>query len=175
MSQLSSAWDISPPYQCYRRILDRNINCLRSFDRIFLYLGMTQSETTEGGSISHVIVLWSWSSWSSSLMIVLCYTWVCARSTETSQEKKTGCNYYCICASQLQPSKTQPRWAFQSALLFWNHLKITYAPSLRKFDNSTREFILQNKWPLSLFEWSRDTTSLMCLKIDTSPPFSAKG
>ena len=42
MSQLSSAWDISPPYQCHRRILDRNINCLRSFDRIFLYLGMTQ-------------------------------------------------------------------------------------------------------------------------------------
>ena len=91
------------------------------------------------------------------------------------RKKKTGCNYYCICASQLQPSKTQPRWVFQSALLFWNHLKITYAPSLRKFDNSTREFILQNKWPLSLFEWSRDTTSLMCLKIDTSPPFSAKG
>ena len=175
MSHLSSAWDISPPYQCHRRILDRNINCLRSFDRIFLYLGMTQSETTEGGSISHLIVLWSWSSWSSSLMIVLCYTWVCARSTETSQEEKTGCNYYCICASQLQPSKTQPRWVFQSALLFWNHLKITYAPSLRKFDNSTREFILQNKWPLSLFGWSRDTTSLMCLKIDTSPPFSAKG
>ena len=175
MSQLSSAWDISPPYQCHRRILDRNINCLRSFDRIFLYLGMTQSETTEGGSISHLIVLWSWSSWSSSLMIVLCYTWVCASSTETSQEEKTGCNYYCICASQLQPSKTQPRWVFQSALLFWNHLKITYAPSLRKFDNSTREFILQNKWPLSLFGWSRDTTSLMCLKIDTSPPFSAKG
>ena len=91
------------------------------------------------------------------------------------RKKKTGCNYYCICASQLQPSKTQPRWVFQSALLFWNHLKITYAPSLRKFDNSTREFILQNKWPLSLFEWSRDTASLMCLKIDTSPPFSAKG
>ena len=144
------------------------------------------------GALTEYFFTWGWRKWDDRgrinqscdrplimivmiVMIVLCYTWVCARSTETSQEKKTGCNYYCICASQLQPSKTQPRWAFQSALLFWNHLKITDAPSLRKFDNSTREFILQNKWPLSLFEWSRDTASLMCLKIDTSPPFSARG
>lgn len=63
--------------------------------------------------------------------------------------KKTGSDYYCMCASQLQLLETQPRWAFQSALLSWNHFKITNVPSLRKFDNSTREFILQSKWPFA--------------------------
>ena len=148
MSHLSSAWDISPPYQCHRRILDRNINCLRSFDRIFLYLGMTQVRR-QGADQS---VMWSSSDhdrhdrhplWSSSVTRGFALD---LRKPHRKKNRMQLLLHLCVAVTTFKNTTTMG-------------VSISFVILL----------------PLSLFGWSRDTTSLMCLKIDTSPPFSAKG